>query len=106
MVERYIRRTKGNGSTRLGHAFQAAARPVARQPYAPVQGHHEGRRLLVTGNKRASLNTQKTCMAEDICVSKSCGHAYDRTATNFPFTIGYEKKMNSGSTTFDFKVRV
>ena len=71
-----------------------------------VQGQHEGRRLLVTGNKRASLNTQKTCMAEDICVSKSCGHAYDRTATNFPFTIGYEKKMNSGSTTFDFKVGI
>ena len=45
-------------------------------------------------------------MAEDICVSKSCGHAYDRTATNFPFTIDYEKRMNSGSTTFDFEVRV
>ena len=59
----------------------------------------------MTGNKRASLNTQKTCMAEDVCVSKSCGHAYDRTATNIPFTIGYEKKMNSGSTSFDFKVR-
>ena len=71
-----------------------------------MQGHREGRRLLVTGNKRASLNTQKTCMAEDICVSKSCGHAYDRTATNFPFTIDYEKKANGGSTTFDFEVRL
>ena len=69
-----------------------------------AQGHFDGRRLLVTGNKRASLNTQKTCMAEDICVSKACGKAYDRSASNFPFTIDYEKTKNSASTTFHFKV--
>ena len=70
-----------------------------------VQGHHDGRRLLVTGNKRTSLNTQKTCMAEDVCVSKTCGKAYDHTSKNLPFTIDYDKIRNGDSTTFSFKVR-
>lgn len=70
-----------------------------------VQGQYDGRRLLVTGNKRTSLNTQKTCMAEDICVSKTCGKAYDHTSKNLPFTIDYDKIRNGDSTTFSFKVR-
>ena len=70
-----------------------------------MQGHHDGRRLLVTGNKRTSLNTQKTCMAEDVCVSKTCGKAYDHTSKNLPFTIDYDKIRNGDSTTFSFKVR-
>ena len=45
-------------------------------------------------------------MAEDVCISKSCGKAYEHTAANFPFTISYEKSRNSGSATFDFKVRL
>ena len=70
-----------------------------------MQVHHDGRRLLVTGNKRTSLNTQKTCMAEDVCVSKTCGKAYDHTSKNLPFTIDYDKIRNGDSTTFSFKVR-
>ena len=69
-----------------------------------MQVHHDGRRLLVTGNKRTSLNTQKTCMAEDVCVSKTCGKAYDHTSKNLPFTIDYNKIRNGDSTTFSFKV--
>lgn len=45
-------------------------------------------------------------MAEDICVHKSCGKAYDHTATNFPFTIDYQKTTSSEATTFDFQVRI
>ena len=45
-------------------------------------------------------------MAEDVCISKSCGKAYEHTATHFPFSISYEKSRNSGSTTFDFEVRL
>jgi hypothetical protein len=48
----------------------------------------------------------QVCMAEDVCISKSCGKAYEHTATNFPITISYEKSRNGGSTTFDFKVRI
>ena len=59
----------------------------------------------MTGNKRTSLNTQKTCMAEDVCVSKTCGKAYDHTSKNLPFTIDYDKIRNRESTTFSFKVR-
>ena len=69
-----------------------------------VQGQYDGRRLLVTGNKRTSLNTQKTCMAEDVCVSKTCGRAYDHTSKNLPFTVDYDKIRNGASTTFSFKV--
>ncbi|EIE18173.1 hypothetical protein COCSUDRAFT_34613, partial [Coccomyxa subellipsoidea C-169] len=68
------------------------------------EGQFEGRKLLVTGNKRSALNKQNTCMAEDICVHKSCGKAYDHTATNFPFTIDYQKTTSSEATTFDFQV--
>jgi hypothetical protein len=58
---------------------------------------------------RYSLNMTsnlQVCMAEDVCISKSCGKAYEHTATNFPFRISYEKSRNTGSTTFDFKVRL
>lgn len=58
----------------------------------------------MTGNKRSAKNTQNTCMAEDICVHKTCGKAYDHTATNFPFTIDYQKTTSQEATTFDFRV--
>lgn len=53
-----------------------------------------------------ATSSLQVCMAEDVCISKSCGKAYEHTATNFPFSISYEKSRNSGSTTFDFKVRL
>ena len=71
-----------------------------------MQGTFEGRRLLVTGNKRSALNTAKTCMAEDMCVAKACGKAYEQTASNFPFSIDYQKSTTSDATTFDFQVTV
>lgn len=58
----------------------------------------------MTGNKRSAKNAQNTCMAEDICVHKTCGKAYDHTATNFPFTIDYQKTTSQEATTFDFRV--
>ena len=44
-------------------------------------------------------------MAEDVCVSKTCGKAYDHTSKNLPFTIDYDKIRSGDSTTFSFKVR-
>ena len=75
-------------------------------PLIAQQGTFEGRRLLVTGNKRSALNTAKTCMAEDMCVAKACGKAYEQTASNFPFSIDYQKSTTSDATTFDFQVTV
>lgn len=83
-------------------------RPSVEQSYnTPIvqQGAFDGRRLLVTGNKRSALNTAKMCMAEDMCIAKHCGKAYEQTASNFPFSIDYQKSTTSDATTFDFQVR-
>ena len=45
-------------------------------------------------------------MAEDMCVAKACGKAYEQTASNFPFSIDYQKSTTSDATTFDFQVTV
>ena len=57
----------------------------------------------MTGNKRLALNSAKTCMAEDMCIAKACGKAYDQTAANFPFSIDYQKSTSSEATTFEFQ---
>jgi len=72
--------------------------------FVTLQSSFEGRRLLVTGNKRSALKAQNACMAENVCVHKTCGKAYDHTAANFPFSIDYQKTTSSEATTFDFQV--
>ncbi len=71
-------------------------------PLQEDRGH--GRHLLQPQHKKPTF-AQKSCMAEEVCMTEVCGSGYEHNANKFPYTAEYWKTPMEGATAFVFKVR-